>query len=89
MFDLVLPRWYRARFCELIAPKLKQSQIRTLSEGLLSDGAILESALGVVDEELPLGGWDPVAKAQCFVERRRTHPVPPFISYGGRERRLG
>jgi c-di-GMP phosphodiesterase len=60
--DLVLSSFVRARFCELIAPKVKRGQAELYLLGLLSlMDAILEVPIGVVIEELPL---DPATKAQ-------------------------
>ena len=62
--DLVLSCLVRARFCELIAPKLKHRQEDLYLMGLLSlMDAILEVPIGVVVEQLPL---DPVTKAQLL-----------------------
>lgn len=62
--DLVLSSLVRARFCELIAPKLKHRQEDLYLMGLLSlMDAILEVPIGVVVEHLPL---DPVTKAQLL-----------------------
>ncbi len=63
--DLVLSSLVRARFCELIAPKLKSVKSDLYLMGLLSlMGAILEAPMGVVLEELPL---DPDTKAQLLI----------------------
>jgi c-di-GMP-related signal transduction protein len=62
--DLVLSSLVRARFCELIAPKLKPTKSDLYLMGLLSlMDAILEAPMGVVLEELPL---DPETKAQLL-----------------------
>jgi EAL and modified HD-GYP domain-containing signal transduction protein len=59
---VVLSSFVRARFCELIAPKVKRGQAELYLLGLLSlMDAILEVPIGVVIEELPL---DPATKAQ-------------------------
>ena len=53
--DLVLSSLVRARFGELVAPKLKQGESELYLMGLLSlMDAILEVPIGVVIEELPL-----------------------------------
>lgn len=63
--DLVLSSLVRARFCELIAPKLKNVNSDLYLMGLLSlMGAILEAPMGVILEELPL---DPDTKAQLLI----------------------
>jgi c-di-GMP-related signal transduction protein len=62
--DLVLSSLVRARFCELIAPKLKHRQKDLFLMGLLSlMDAIFEVPIGVVVEQLPL---DPLTKAQLL-----------------------
>jgi EAL and modified HD-GYP domain-containing signal transduction protein len=75
--DLALSSMVRARFCELIAPKLKHCQSELYLMGLLSlMNAILEVPIGVVIEELPL---DPAIKAQLLCEKtgKRT-PLSPI-----------
>jgi c-di-GMP-related signal transduction protein len=53
--DLVLSSLVRARFCELIAPKVKHGESDLYLMGLLSlMDVILEAPMGVVIEELPL-----------------------------------
>jgi EAL and modified HD-GYP domain-containing signal transduction protein len=62
--DLVLSSLVRARFCELIAPKVKHGKSDLYLMGLLSlMDAILEAPMGVVLEELPL---EPDTKAQLM-----------------------
>ena len=62
--DLVLSSLVRARFCELIAPKVKHGDSDLYLMGLLSlMDAILEVPIGVVVEALPL---DPATKAQLL-----------------------
>jgi EAL and modified HD-GYP domain-containing signal transduction protein len=63
--DLVLSSLVRARFCELIAPKLKNVKSDLYLMGLLSlMGAILEAPMGVILEQLPL---DPDTRAQLLI----------------------
>ena len=65
--DLVLSSLVRARFCELLAPKLKHRQEDLYLMGLLSlMDAILEVPIGVVVDQLPL---DPLTKAQLLCAR--------------------
>jgi c-di-GMP-related signal transduction protein len=65
--DLVLSSLVRARFCELIAPKLKHGQSDLYLMGMLSlMDAILEVPIGVVIEELPI---DPDTKAQLLCRK--------------------
>lgn len=53
--DLVLSSLVRARFCELIGPKIKHGKSDLYLMGLLSlMDAILEAPMGVVLEQLPL-----------------------------------
>jgi len=62
--DLVLSSLVRARFCELIAPKIKHVQSELYLLGLLSlMDVILEVPMGVVIGDLPL---DPDTKAQLL-----------------------
>jgi c-di-GMP-related signal transduction protein len=62
--DLVLSSLVRARFCELIAPKVRHADHELYLMGLLSlMDAILEVPMGVVIEPLPLG---PETKAQLL-----------------------
>jgi c-di-GMP-related signal transduction protein len=62
--DLILSTLVRARFCELIAPKLKHNQSELSLMGLLSlMDAILEVPMGVAIEGLPL---HPITKAQLL-----------------------
>jgi c-di-GMP-related signal transduction protein len=62
--DLVLSSLVRARFCELIAPKVKHGKSDLYLMGLLSlMDAILETPMGVVLAELPL---DSDTKAQLM-----------------------
>jgi c-di-GMP-related signal transduction protein len=70
--DLILSTLVRARFCELIAPKLKQNQSELYLMGLLSlMDAILEVPMGVAIQGLPL---DPITRAQllCGKTDKRT-----------------
>lgn len=63
--DLVLSSLVRARFCELIAPKLKNVKSNLYLMGLLSlMGAILEAPMGVILEQLPL---DSDTRAQLLI----------------------
>jgi EAL and modified HD-GYP domain-containing signal transduction protein len=62
--DLVLSSMVRARFCELIAPKIKHVESDVFLMGMLSlMDAILEVPIGVVIEKLSL---DPNTKAQLL-----------------------
>jgi EAL and modified HD-GYP domain-containing signal transduction protein len=62
--DLALASLVRARFCELIAPKVKHGQTELFLMGMLSlMSAILEVPIGIVLEGLPL---DSVIKAQLL-----------------------
>jgi EAL and modified HD-GYP domain-containing signal transduction protein len=55
--DLVLSSLVRARFCELIGPKVKHGESDLFLLGMLSMmDAILEVPIGVVVEKLPLDG---------------------------------
>ena len=70
--DLILSTLVRARFCELMAPKLKHNQAELYLMGLFSlMDAILEVPMGVAIEGLPL---DPVTRAQllCGKTDKRT-----------------
>jgi len=83
--DLVLSSLVRARFCELIAPKLKQRQTELYLMGLLSlMDAILEVPIGVVIEGLPL---DQVTKEQllCGKTDKRTALSPVYDLMMARE----
>jgi len=83
--DLVLSSLVRARFCELIAPKLKHRQEDLYLMGLLSlMDAILEAPIGVVVEQLPL---DPVTKAQllCAKTHSKTTLSPIYDLMVARE----
>jgi c-di-GMP-related signal transduction protein len=83
--DLVLSSLVRARFCELIAPKLKHHQEDLYLMGLLSlMDAILEVPIGVVVEQLPL---DPVTKAQllCAKTDNKTALSPVYELMVARE----
>ncbi|MGA9354520.1 MAG: HDOD domain-containing protein [Terriglobales bacterium] len=65
--DLVLASLVRARFCELVAPKIKHSEADLFLLGMLSlIDAILEVPIGVVVDKLSL---DPETKAQLIVAR--------------------
>jgi c-di-GMP-related signal transduction protein len=75
--DLILSTLVRARFCELIAPKLKHHQSELYLMGLFSlMDAILEVPMGVAIEGLPLA---PVTKTQllCGKTDKRT-PLSPI-----------
>ena len=62
--DLVLSSLVRARFCELIGPKLKLGRTDLYLMGLLSlMDAIVEVPIGVIIEELPL---DSITKEQLL-----------------------
>jgi EAL and modified HD-GYP domain-containing signal transduction protein len=62
--DLVLSALVRARFCELIAPKVKHGNSDLYLMGMLSlMDAILQAPMGVLLEDLPL---DPDTKAQLL-----------------------
>jgi c-di-GMP-related signal transduction protein len=83
--DLILSSLVRARFCELIAPKLKQRQAELYLMGLLSlMDAILEVPIGVVIEGLPL---DQVTKEQllCGKTDKRTALSPVYDLMMARE----
>jgi len=83
--DLILSSLVRARFCELIAPKLKQRQTELYLMGLLSlMDAILEVPIGVVIEGLPL---DQVTKEQllCGKTDKRTALSPVYDLMMARE----
>ena len=83
--DLILSTLVRARFCELIAPKLKHNQSELYLMGLLSlMGAILEVPMGVAIEGLPL---DPVTKTQllCGKTDKRTPRSPIYDLMMARE----
>jgi c-di-GMP-related signal transduction protein len=65
--DLALSSLVRARFCELIAPKVKHGQAELYLMGMLSlMSAILEVPIGIVLEGLPLDG---AIKAQLLSEK--------------------
>jgi len=65
--DLVLSSLVRARFCELIGPKVKHGESDLFLLGMLSlMDAILEVPIGVVIEKLSL---DPVTKAQLLCHK--------------------
>jgi c-di-GMP-related signal transduction protein len=65
--DLVLASLVRARFCELIAPRVKHSETDLFLMGMLSlIDAILEVPIGVVVDKLSL---DPETKAQLIGAR--------------------
>jgi len=62
--DLILASLVRARFCELIAPKLKHSESDLFLMGILSlMDAILEAPIGVIIENICL---NPETKAQLL-----------------------
>ncbi len=68
--DLVLSSLVRARFCELIAPKVKHGPSELYLMGMLSlMDVILEVPIGVVIEGLPI---DPDTKAQLLCRRTGT-----------------
>jgi c-di-GMP-related signal transduction protein len=72
--DLVLASMVRARFCELIAPKVKNVDSDLFLMGMLSlMDAILEVPIGVVIEKLSL---DPNTKAQLLAGK--THVETPL-----------
>lgn len=72
--DLVLASMVRARFCELIAPKVKNVDSDLFLMGMLSlMDAILEVPIGVVIEKLSL---DPNTKAQLL--GGKTHVETPL-----------
>jgi c-di-GMP-related signal transduction protein len=65
--DLVLASLVRARFCELIAPRVKHSETDLFLMGMLSlIDAILEVPIGIVVDKLAL---DPETKAQLVGSR--------------------
>jgi c-di-GMP-related signal transduction protein len=65
--DLVLASLVRARFCELVAPKIKHSEADLFLLGMLSlIDAILEVPIGMVVDKLSL---DSETKAQLIVAR--------------------
>lgn len=71
--DLVLSSLVRARFCELIAPKVSHGKSDLFLLGMLSlRDAILEVPMGVVMEGIPL---DPILKRSLCAEKqaRRRH----------------
>jgi c-di-GMP-related signal transduction protein len=83
--DLVLSSLVRARFCELIAPKVKHGKSDLYLMGLLSlMDAILEAPMGVVLAELPL---EPDTKAQLLVGKTtgQTPLSPIYDLMVGRE----
>ena len=85
--DLVLSCLTRARFCELIAPKLKHRQEDLYLMGLLSlMDAILEVPIGVVVEQLPL---DPVTKAQLLGAKTDNDTFTDLRSHGGPSPAIG
>ena len=65
--DLVLASLVRARFCELLAPRIKHGHSDLFLLGMLSlMDAILELPIGIVVEELCL---DPDIKAQLVYDK--------------------
>jgi c-di-GMP-related signal transduction protein len=65
--DLILSSLVRARFCELLAPKLKHGESDLFLLGMVSlMDAILEVPIGVVLDEVPL---NPEIKAQLLCGR--------------------
>jgi EAL and modified HD-GYP domain-containing signal transduction protein len=75
--DLVLSSLVRARFCELMGPKVKHGESDLFLLGMLSMmDAILEVPIGVVVEKLPL---DDDIKAQLVGGKTRgTTPLSPI-----------
>jgi len=75
--DLVLSSLVRARFCELIGPKVKHGQSDLFLLGMLSlMDAILEIPIGLVIEKLSL---DPITKVQLLCSRAGgTTPLSPI-----------
>jgi EAL and modified HD-GYP domain-containing signal transduction protein len=75
--DLVLSSLVRARFCELMGPKVKHGESDLFLPGMLSMmDAILEVPIGVVVEKLPL---DDDTKAQLVGGKTRgTTPLSPI-----------
>ncbi|HEV2468765.1 MAG TPA: HDOD domain-containing protein [Candidatus Sulfotelmatobacter sp.] len=75
--DLVLSSLVRARFCELIEPKLDHSNADLFLMGMLSMmDAILQLPMGVVIEGLPL---DPDAKTELLGAKiGRDTPLTPL-----------
>ena len=60
--DLILSSLVRARFCELIAPRVKHGEADLFIMGMLSlMDAILEVPIGIIIETLAL---DPLTKGQ-------------------------
>ena len=88
--DLVLSSLVRARFCELIAPKLKPTKSDLYLMGLLSlMDAILEAPMAVVLDELPLDRRNQGATA-LRQDGQQDLPLAYLRSHGGeRDRRLG
>jgi c-di-GMP-related signal transduction protein len=85
MFGSILSTLVRARFCELIGPKLKHNRSELYLMGLLSlMDAILEVPMGVAIEGLPL---DPVTKTQllCGKTDKRTPLSPVYDLMVARE----
>jgi c-di-GMP-related signal transduction protein len=83
--DLILSTLVRARFCELIAPKLKHNQSELYFMGLFSlMDAILEVPMGVAIEGLSL---HPITKAQllCGKTDKRTPLSPVYDLMVARE----
>ena len=75
--DLVLSSLVRARFCELLAPRVGQGESDLFLLGMLSlMDAILELPMGVVVEGLPL---DPNIKAELLSAKRGGQTVLSHI----------
>jgi c-di-GMP-related signal transduction protein len=76
--DLTLSSLVRARFCELIAPKLKHIDSDLFLMGMLSlMDAILEAPIGIVIEQLPLDR-DVKAQLLCAKTGNRTALSPIY-----------
>lgn len=83
--DLVLSSLVRARFCELIAPKVKHGKSDLYLMGLLSlMDAILEAPMNVVLEELPLDS-DTKAQLMCGKTGSKTSLSPIYDLMVARE----
>ena len=83
--DLVLSSLVRARFCELVAPKINQGSSDLFLMGMLSlMDAILELPMGMVVEGLAL---DPDTKAELLGEKtgKRTTLSPAYALMVARE----
>ena len=87
--DLVLSSLVRARFCELISPKVKHGQSDLYLMGLLSlMDAILEVPIGVIIDSLPM---DPETKQQLLCGKNGAKQPSLHLRSDGcaRGRRLG